>query len=485
MSWFHEFFADYWPHIAVFISLSAGTAAAIHAAMTKRDVRAAIGWVAVAIFSPFFGALLYLVAGINRVRYTKMGQAHDAADPLLYRRPVVSSGDMAMLVPPRFASMKTLGDRVAQFPLTPGNRITPLDGGDAAYPAMLKAIEGAQRSIAMCSYIFDNDPVGQRLADALGEAQKRGVEVRVLIDAIGARYSHPSIVRVLHAHGIKTGLFMPNTMGVRLAYANMRSHRKVLVVDGRLGFTGGMNVRAGFTSEYSAGNPAGDVHFQVEGPIVPQLMTVLAHDWEFATGETLRDELWFPPEGNREFDNGVPARAVASGPDRNLGRTLDMILGALSIAQQRVCIQSPYFLPDQPLIAALTIAARRGVQVDVVIPGRNNLRLVDYAMTAQLDQVVAHGVRVWRYNGPFDHAKLMTIDGVWSYVGSSNLDSRSLRLNFELDVEIYDRSIAHWITNRIERRIQQSTPETLETLAARPFPVRLRNKLIWLASPYL
>src|SRR5690606_21597456 len=115
---------------------------------------------------------------------------------------------------------------------------------------------------------------------------------------------------------------------------------------------------------------------------------------------------------------------------------------------------------------ALTIAARRGVQVDVVIPGRNNLRLVDYAMTAQLDQVVAHGVRVWRYNGPFDHAKLMTIDGVWSYVGSSNLDSRSLRLNFELDVEIYDRSIAHWITNRIERRIQQSTPETLETLAA-------------------
>src|SRR5690606_28003425 len=206
-------------------------------------------------------------------------------------------------------------------------------------------------------------------------------------------------------------------------------------------FTGGMNIRAGFTTEYSGGHPAGDVLLRVEGPIVPQPMTVLAHDGELATGETLRNELWIPGDAVHAFDDGVPARVVASGPDRNLGRTLDMILGVLSIARHHVCIQSPYFLPDQPLIAALTIAARRGVQVDVVIPGRNNLRLVDYAMTAQLDQVVAHGVRVWRYNGPFDHAKLMTIDGVWSYVGSSNLDSRSLRLNFELDVEIYDRSI--------------------------------------------
>ncbi len=484
MPWFHEFVADYWPHIAVVISLSAGTAAAIHAAMTKRDVRAAIGWVALAIFSPFFGALLYLVAGINRVRYRRIGQAHDAADPLLGRS-LIQDEDVSGLIPSDLAAMKTLGDRVAQFPLTHGNRITPLNGGDEAYPAMLQAIEQATRTIALCSYIFDNDPVGQRMVRALAAARERGVEVRVLIDAIGARYSHPSIVRVLHEAGVTTGLFMRNAMGLRLAYQNMRSHRKVLVVDGHTAFTGGMNIRAGFTSEYSGGHPAGDVHFRVEGPIVPQLMTVLAHDWEFATGESLRNELWFPVDAVQAFDDGVPARVVASGPDRNLGRTLDMILGVLSIARHHVCIQSPYFLPDQPLIAALTIAARRGVQVDVVIPGRNNLRLVDYAMTAQLDQMVVHGVRIWRYNGPFDHAKLLTVDGKWSYVGSSNLDSRSLRLNFELDIEIYDPGIANWIARRIEDRIRQSTPETLETLRGRPFPIRLRNRLIWLASPYL
>lgn len=485
MSTLQAFFAEYWPHVAVILSLTAGSAAAIHAAMTKRDVRAAIGWVAVTIFSPFFGALFYLVAGINRVRYTKMGQLHDAADPLLHRRPVLTSGDMAMLVPPRFASMKTLGDRVSQFALTPGNRITPLDGGDFAYPAMLDAIQLAEHSVALCSYIFDNDPIGQQFVDALMAAQQRGVQVRVLVDAIGARYSRPPVTHLLHAAELSTGLFMRNNLGLRLSYANMRSHRKLLIVDGRIAFTGGMNIRAGFTSEYAKGNPAGDVHFRAEGPLVAQLMTVFAHDWEFTTGESLHGPLWFNPDANEEFNDGVPARAVASGPDRNIGRTLDMILGALSVAQQRVCIQSPYFLPDQPLISALTTAARRGVEVDVVIPGRNNLRLVDYAMTAQLDQVIASGVRVWRYTGKFDHAKLMTVDGVWSYVGSSNLDSRSLRLNFELDVEIFDRSLASWIAGRIEDCIRDSQAETLKTLAQRPFLVRLRNKLIWLASPYL
>src|SRR5690606_36188649 len=250
----------------------------------------------------------------NRVRYTKMGQLHDAADPLLHRRPVLTSGDMAMLVPPRFASMKTLGDRVSQFALTRGNRITPLNGGDYAYPAMLEAINAARHSVALCSYIFDSDPVGEQFVQALVAAQERGVEVRVLVDAIGARYSRPPITHLLHDKKIRTGLFMRNSLGLRLSYANMRSHRKLLIVDGRVGFTGGMNIRAGFTSQYTDDQPAGDVHFRAEGPLVPQLMTVFAHDWEFTTREALHGDLWFPTDANDEFNDGVPARAVACCP---------------------------------------------------------------------------------------------------------------------------------------------------------------------------
>ncbi len=475
--------ADYWPHIAVVLSVSAGAAAAIHAAMTKRDVRAAIGWVALTLFSPLFGALFYLVAGINRVRYSKLAQLRDAADPLLNRDEFRSADDDTDPVPLHLRCMRRLGDEVSQFPLLAGNRITPLSGGDQAYPAMLQAIREAQHTVALGSYIFDNDAIGREFVAALDDARARGVEIRVLIDSIGARYSRPTIRRPLRKAGIRVGLFMSDMLGLRLPYANLRSHRKVLVIDGNLAFTGGMNIRAGFMTAYSGGEPAHDAHFRVEGPAVAQLMTVFAHDWEFTTRESLQNSLWFP--ATRAYTGGVPVRVVASGPDRNIGRTHDMLLGALSVAQHHIRLQTPYFLPDVTLISALTIAARRGVVVDVVIPGSNNLKLVDYAMTAQLDQLLEKGVRIWRVQGEFDHAKLLTLDSAWSYVGSSNLDSRSLRLNFELDLEVHDVALAQWIEQRIDAAIERAQPQSLEQLASLPFAKRLRNKFIWLASPYL
>lgn len=162
-----------------------------------------------------------------------------------------------------------------------------------------------------------------------------------------------------------------------------------------------------------------------------------------------------------------------------------MLLGAFAVAQKHIRIQSPYFLPDQILLGAINTAARRGITVDIVIPGRNNLRLVNYAMTAQLDQVIRNGCRVWRASGNFNHSKLITIDGAWSYVGSSNMDPRSLRLNFELDMEVYSRDLAGQIEGLIDKEIRNSKAVTLEGLAAIPFRKRLRNRVIWLASPYL
>lgn len=485
MSSLSVFVAEYWPHLVVVLTTVASVSAGVHAAMTKLDVRAAIGWVALVLFSPLFGALLYLVAGINRVRYTKVGQLRDASDPLLHMHPRTSDIDVALLTSAHLVPMKMLGDRISHFALTAGNKVTPLAGGDEAYPAMLEAIRSARSTVALSSYIFDNDAVGRELAEALVQAQERGVTVRVLIDSIGAKYSRPSITWRLARGKVRTALFMSSWLGMRLVYANLRSHRKLLVVDGTVAFSGGMNIRQAFSSEYSDGEPARDVHFRVQGPVVAQLMTVFAHDWEFTTRESLRHALWFPEDGPGDEPDGVPMRTVVSGPDRTMGSSHDMIVGALTVARERVCIQTPYFLPDLTQISAMTIAARRGVQVDVVIPGVNNLKLVDYAMTAQLDQLVSKGVRIWRSSGTFDHAKLMTVDGVWNYVGSSNLDQRSMRLNFELDMEVYDRTTAEWITQRIDAHIATATQETLQTLASRPFLVRLRNRLIWLFSPYL
>ena len=472
--------SHYWPHIFLAFSTVVGVVAAIHAAMTKDDVRAAIGWVGVILLSPVVGAFLYLVAGINRIRQSAAGRRRASQE----RRRHHERPPIAVTLSPSLSAMKRLGDRVSAFPLTNGNKVRLLDSGDEAYPEMLAAIRGAQRHVALSTYIFDNDPVGVEFADALIAAHKRGVAVRVLIDAIGARYSRPSIVGRLMEGGVITDLFMGNLIGLRLPYANLRSHRKMLIVDGALAFTGGMNIRAQFTSRYGGDDPARDTHFRVEGHAVEQLLTVFSQDWSFTTGEFLDGEAW--AEATEHTAHGPAAvRLVPSGPDRNLASAHNMIMGALAIAQSRVRICSPYFLPDQQLIAALQVAGRRGVEVDIVIPSANNLKLVDYAMTAQLDQVLEGDCRVWRAGGMFDHSKLMAVDGSWAYVGSSNLDPRSLRLNFELDLEVYDPALAGAVEARIGAMMASAAPETLETLRARPFLEKLRNRAIWLASPYL
>ena len=478
--------AEYWPHIFFTLSFAAGAMAAIHAAMTKPDVRAAIGWVGIAIFSPLFGALFYLIAGINRVRHTPGATAR--TETMLHNARIANptpQQDIVARCGAQFASLRTLGDRVGRFKVCSGNAVRALDGGAEAYPAMMEAVREAKRTIALQSYIFDNDAVGREMAQALIDAQQRGVEVRVLLDAVGAKYSLPPIDHLLHKGKVKTARFNTTPLMLwRMPYANLRSHRKVMVVDGRVGFTGGMNIRAAFVPD-AKGRPASrDTHFRVEGPVVQQLMSVFAHDWDFATREQLDYETWFNA-GADHAAGDIPMRCITTGPDRYIGSTHDMLMGALAVAQYHVRIQSPYFLPDQALIGALATAARRGVIVDIVIPDANNLKLVDYAMTAQLDQVVRTGCRIWRAHGTFDHSKIMTIDNAWSYVGSSNLDPRSLRLNFELDTEIYDPATAHWLSARVDQAIVSSRRVTLATLYRMPFIKRLRNKLIWLASPYL
>jgi cardiolipin synthase len=481
----HQLLEAYWPHIVFAVSLVAGAGAAVHAAMTKNDVRAAIGWVGVTLFSPLFGAAAYFVAGVNRIRITRVSQLRDDAMVAYAREPSAPDPDVVPLSAPQFASLKILADKISHFQLLGGNMVNPLAGGDEAYPAMLQAIRQARYTVALQSYIFDNDPIGREMAQALVEAQRRGVQVRVLIDAVGAHYSRPPIVKMLKKSGVPTARFMTNPLGVmRMPYANLRSHRKILVVDSRIGFSGGMNIRAAFVTALARDATNRDTHFRYEGPAVTQLLSVFAHDWDFTTGESLAGSLWF------NHAAGTPAgsaavRCVPSGPDRSVGSTHNMLLGALAVAQRHVRIQSPYFLPDQTLIGALATAARRGVRVDIVIPGKNNLRLVDYAMTAQLDQVIRCGCQVWRTTGMFDHSKLMTVDDAWSYTGSSNLDPRSLRLNFELDTEIYDRATARWISARIDEAIAAAVPQTLDLLRDISFPKRLRNKVIWLATPYL
>ena len=484
-----DLFHTYWPHILFVFSLVAGTAAAIHAAMTKEEVRSAIGWVGIIVLSPIIGASLYMLAGVNRIRRTVISDrrallqgrewahfaSYDATDALIIK-------DFGH----RFRAMKTLGDRVTSHHLTSGNSILSLDTGDAAYAAMLGAIRKAKKSVILETYIFDRDRIGRQFVEALIAAVKRGVEVRVLIDAVGARYSVPSVLGMLRDGGVGVSVFNGNVIvGLRLPYANLRTHRKILVVDGRVAFTGGINIRESFSSEFNGDGFSLDTHFKVTGPLVADLFAVAAADWQFTTGETLEDEAWELVAPAAEPGKAVIARVVSTGPDRSVETNHKMLMGAFSVARSSIRIVSPYFLPDRELITALVTAARRGVRVDIVVPGANNLTLVDRAMTAQFDQMLKNYCRIWRASGAFNHSKLLTVDSRWSYVGSSNLDPRSLRLNFEVDLEVLDEAFARTLERRIDLMISTSTEVTLHSLRSRPFPVRLIEKVLWLGSPYL
>lgn len=460
-----------------------GAGAAVHITMTKRDVRAAVGWVGVVLLSPIFGVLLYVIAGINRIRkQRRITEARVYSHLEMYPELSPSSLDIKHVYGDGLAGQKVLADRVSGFRLLDGNRVDLLEDGDTAYTAMLEAISRAKSHVVLQSYIFDNDAVGKQFAKALANAQSRGVRVRVLVDAVGERYSRPTIGRLLRQYDVPFAVFKKSGFGLRLAYANLRCHRKLLVVDSQVGFTGGMNIRQEFSRAYAGQHTAKDTHFRFEGPVVLQFMYSFTNDWEFATRESLRTADWFP---NVELQGNVSARCVLSGPDQSIEVTHSIIMGALAAARNHVLIQTPYFLPDPALIAALATTARRGVQVDIVIPGKNNLKLIDYAMTGQLDLVVQTGCNVWRSKGQFDHSKTMTVDGEWSYIGSSNLDPRSLRLNFELDVEIYDSVITGQLEQRLRAVISNSQLQTIKHLQSRPFLKRLRNRIVGLASPYL
>ena len=283
---------------------------------------------------------------------------------------------------------------------------------------MLEAIGQARVTISFCTYIFDRDEVGLAFARALGEASRRGVEVRVLIDATGMRYSWPTILRTLRREGVKYARFLPSFALWHLMSLNLRTHRKILVADGRVGFTGGMNIRVGHCLQRRPRSPVQDTHFRVRGPVVTQLQEVFADDWLFTTGEPLRGEGWFPKP---EPAGQVLARGVPDGPDEDFEKLRWTLLGALAIARYSVQIVTPYFLPDPPVVSALNLAAMRGVQVDIVLPARSNLAFVDWASRAMWWQVLEHGCRIWLTPRPFDHSKLMLVDGCWALAGLGQL----------------------------------------------------------------
>ncbi len=478
-----------WESLIAIIIGSFGIGSALHALLHKRDPRSTLGWTVVCVMLPFVGAAAYWVLGVNRIKTrARAWQEGGRFKPGTERTYAPVETNLAAEHPQMARTMSSLvliSERVTKKPLIGGNHVEPLFNGEIAYPKMLEAIEQAQRSVYLCTYLFDTDEAGRRFIDKLATAASRGVDVRVLVDAIGERYSRPRASKLLRKRsGVKVATFLPITPTLKGLRINLRNHRKLLITDGHVGFTGGMNIgQRHMVEDANNRHKTQDVHFRVTGPAVYALEDMFFEDWYFTTGQ-------HPPSSRQEVPEVEPTgtalcRPIPDGPNEDFEALQWILVGALSCAQKRVQIMTPYFIPSRELLAALNAASLRGVRVDVILPRDNNLPFVAWAAQAMLAEVLQYGTRVYYQPPPFNHSKLLIVDEFYVVLGSANLDPRSLRLNFEFNLEVYDPALAAELSAHFERVRRHSQPITMEELEARSLLIKFRDAVTKLAAPYL
>lgn len=481
-------------------------ATAVHILLNKHEEPvSAVLWLVLVFSFPGLGVALYIVFGVNRVR-TRGLRIQTSTDRMLSglesggeSRQVESSvrAALANRVKERhefefkggeggYPEHDRFLDRALPdtIPLS-GNKIDLLLDGTEAYPSMLDAIERAESSVHLQSYIITNDEIGRKLLGALRLKADSGVEVRILYDKFG---SFPAMASRLFA------AFMRGTTNLRArAFAQavpwgiqLRNHRKLLVVDGREGFVGGINI-----SSENDGRSAGkdkyihDLHCRVEGPVVGELQFVFLRDWHHVSKSSAKDLLsakYFP---FLKAAGDSVARVVASGPGQSYEASEQIHMAAATTARRSVWITAPYFVPDKPFLKALAAAATRGLDVRVIVPRRNNHWYVQLATRSLYPFLIGSGVRVFERSGPFSHAKATLVDGEWARMGSSNCDVRSFRLNYELDLVVERGDFIKRLHDQFEMEFAASSEIAWGDLAGKSAGAKLAENFCALFTPIL
>jgi cardiolipin synthase len=459
--------------------------AAWHALLYKRDSRASLGWIAVCFIYPFAGPFLYFLFGINRVRARAKKLEEKTPFQVIGANPqpgqTYDSFCATPSVPRSICQIAKISNAVTRHPMTGENRVEILQNGEQAYPAMLAAVRSAERFLFLSTYIFETNRTGRDFISALAEAVRRGVDVKVILDGIGERHSFPWAGSILKKNNIRFARFLPPRLWPPAIHVNLRNHRKLMVADGTIAFVGGMNIGDRHLAEnHDNASRVKDVHFRLQGPAVNQIEGAFLEDWAFCTGEVLS-----PSEPVGEAPGTAVCRIITDGPSEDLDKLSTILVGAVSLARKQISIVTPYFLPSRDMISALKIAALKGVVVSVILPGKNNLPFIHWATRKMLWELLQKGVRVFYQPPPFVHSKLFVIDDSYALIGSANIDPRSLRLNFELAVEIFDKAVVQPILEHIDEMVAQSKEVTLDEMDMRSIPVRTRDALAWLFSPYL
>ena len=453
-------------------------------------------WLWVVWTLPYAGALAYLTFGMDRV--SRGAEERAATRSLVARRAELHptfehhAVDQLHFDPeaghdhPGGHIFRGTDPAVRRNRVLRGNSLRLLVDGDEYYPELLDAVADAESSVHLQTFIFGTGRMPERLRDALAEKAAEGVEVRLLYDRFGSTRAHlTNFFRPAKRAGVRVkSISQANPLKGRFQI-NLRNHRKIAVVDGRVGFAGGINVKDSHYGPYADGEPIRDYHVRLEGPAVSDLQLQFVEDWVFATGtspDALLEERYFP---DVESPGDALVQVVPGGPDLE-GRGLsDALFGVISAAERSLELVTPYFVPDEPIYQALRYAALRGVDVRLVVPERGNHWYAEQAARALYEDLLEAGVRIFERGPPFMHAKAVVADGAYAMMGSANLDYRSLHLNFETNVEAGDPEFAATVAEQIEEEVAASREVRLEEHRSRPVVRKLVQNFCRLFQPVL
>lgn len=443
MSW--SFFAQYWYQIALVLYFPWVVVATWTILQQRRSPAATLSWIFAFVALPFVSGLYYVVFGPRRLqrRRLRYGLARRSIAGQIQEYIRSSASTVKPQLSPDAAAMAKVVSRLGQGDPRFATAVKLLDTGDAYISALQRAMDVAEHHIHCEYYIWEPDSVGLRFRDLLVEAAKRGVQVRVVVDAVGSRGANAKFWEPLVAAGGEWRPFNPLRLALgSLNFANFRTHRKIVVIDGAVGFLGGKNLHDPVSATASGKGAWRDMHTRIDGEPVRRLQRLFAENWIYAGGGFVLDlenvKRYFPKAKDQA---GKAVQVLASGPDDDRYSIHHFFLVAISTARYRVWISTPYFIPDEPLEYALRVAVLRGVDVQLIVPHEGDSKVVTAASRTYCDALGEAGVRVFEYGPPMLHAKTMVVDDTMGLVGTANLDNRSFRLNFEVAAAFYDKDV--------------------------------------------
>ncbi|MDR1259943.1 MAG: phospholipase D-like domain-containing protein [Endomicrobium sp.] len=454
----------------------------IHILLYKDDVKASIGWIAFVFSShSFLGIVLYIFFGINRVK--RKGARLRNSVVTFEKYFFETKKSVFKNIPVTYKQFIAFGHKVYPQNFVFGNSIKSLQNGVEAYPEMIKAIKNANKEVLISSYIFDYDNETNKFLEAIKIAIKNGAMVKILVDGIGIlKFFHRSIEKkISKIKGLEYGVFLPPQIPIAMPFVNLRNHRKIMIIDGKISFFGGMNLSK---NNILIDNPKKgilDITFKISGPIIDQISKIFEDDWEFTTGkkfQSLSKDLSFIKTGK------IPARIIPDGPDNKNGIIELIMHGAINTATKKITIITPYFLPENNILTALEMASMKEVEVEIIIPEKSDHKFINWATEANFLRLIKRGVKIYRTPPPFDHSKIFIVDNEWIFLGSANWDVRSFKLHFESNIEIFSKNLAKELLTIIEIKKQKAKLTTELECKNLSFFKHIRNNASRLLTPY-